>query len=68
MTSEDQRKLAGDLDAHVQRLRAFCPDGMLLLNALSDRLPDLRALIRAVQRFRMMVSESRLLMPARPAR
>lgn len=47
MTSEDQRKLAGDLDAHVQRLRAFCPDGMLLLNALSDRMPDLRALMDA---------------------
>lgn len=47
MTPEDQKALAGRLDDHVLRLREFCPDWALLLNALSDRLPDLRALTTA---------------------
>ena len=47
MTPEDQTALAGRLDAHVQTLRMFCLDGMHLFNALSDRLPDLKALMAA---------------------
>ena len=49
MTSEDQRTLAGSIDADVRRLRTYCPDGALLLNALADRLPDLRAVMDAAR-------------------
>jgi hypothetical protein len=47
MTLDEQRRLAGSLDSHVLMLRSYCHDGMVLFNALSDRLPDLKALKEA---------------------
>ena len=47
MTLDEQRSLAGRLDSHVLTLRYYCLDGTSLFNALSDRLPDLKALKEA---------------------
>ena len=47
MTLDEQHRLAVDLDSHVRVLQHYCHDGMVLFNALSDRLPDLKALKEA---------------------
>lgn len=47
MTLDEQRSLAGRLDSHVLTLRYYCLEGMSLFNALSDRLPELKALKEA---------------------
>ena len=47
VTPDEQRRLARDLDAHVQHLRRFAFDGARLLHALSGRLPEMRALMAA---------------------
>ncbi len=47
MTLEEQLRLAGSLDSRVRTLQLYCHDGMVLFNALSDRLSDLKALKEA---------------------
>ena len=47
MTAAEQRRLALDLDSHVRNLRSFNLDGAPLLQAMSGRLADLKALVDA---------------------
>ncbi len=47
MTQAKQRQLARELDTRVRYLRLTGMDGMTLFAAMSDRLPDFKALLDA---------------------
>ena len=47
MTAAKQKQLARELDTRVRYLRLTGMDGMALFAAMSDRLPDFKALMDA---------------------